>query len=581
MDLPSNLPPRVEPAFPIRLLALDIDGTLVGDSLVIGPRTRRAVRAASARGVAVSLVTGRMVSSAMRFARELELTAPIVGYQGGLIREIPPPDSTRLGRLLVHTPLAAAVARDVLVWTREHGLDPHVNHLERFILRADDPRADDYSAFMGARAELVPDIVEATTHPVTKILAVGEPPLPLELARPARARFAGRADVTISHPRFLEFVAPGVSKGRAIRYLSRRLGVPLAATMAIGDQWNDLEMLAEVGHGAAMPTAPLAVRSVARYVAPPVADEGVAAMIEALVLPEPAVARRAADRLADEARRALEPSDAEDVRERTQGRRRGGRRVTVTGDRIVRDDDAGRAAAVEALRNGGIVALPTDTVYGIAAALDVPGGIGRLFAAKRRPPDKAIMLLLADIAQAGEIGRMTAAATALAAACWPGGLTVVVPQRTDVAAARGAHRGRTNHRPAHAGSPRATRPGSRGRPAPDDLRERFGPARGADGGGDPRAARRRRRPRARWRRGARRPARRPSSIAARSRRASCVSARSRRSGSRRSSMRPACRTRSMPSRTAAPGSGERGKIAAWRRAPARVARGQWPNEEST
>ena len=267
----------------------------------------------------------------MRFARELELTAPIVGYQGGLIREIPPPDSTRLGRLLVHTPLAAAVARDVLVWTREHGLDPHVNHLERFILRADDPRADDYSAFMGARAELVPDIVEATTHPVTKVLAVGEPPLPLELARPARARFAGRADVTISHPRFLEFVAPGVSKGRAIRYLSRRLGVPLAATMAIGDQWNDLEMLAEVGHGAAMPTAPLAVRSVARYVAPPVADEGVAAMIEALVLPgaggRPARGGPACRRGAPGARavgRGGRPGTH-------QGRCRGGRRVTVTG----------------------------------------------------------------------------------------------------------------------------------------------------------------------------------------------------------------------------------------------------------
>jgi L-threonylcarbamoyladenylate synthase len=104
----------------------------------------------------------------------------------------------------------------------------------------------------------------------------------------------------------------------------------------------------------------------------------------------------------------------------------------VNEDRIVRDDDAGRAVAVEVLRNGGIVAFPTDTVYGIAAALDVPGGIGRLLAAKRRPPDKAIMLLLADIAQAGEIGKMTAAATALAAACWPGGLTVVVPQRADV-----------------------------------------------------------------------------------------------------------------------------------------------------
>ena len=310
--------PGAEPLFPIRLLALDIDGTLVGDDLAIGPRTRAAVGAAVARGVAVSLVTGRMVSSAVRFARELQLTAPIVGYQGGLIREMPPAGSGRVGRLLVHTPLAAATARDVLLWARAQGLDPHVNHLERFILRADDPRADDYSAFMGARAELVPDIVEATTHPVTKILAVGEPPRPQELAEAAAARYAGRADVTISHPRFLEFVAPGVSKGRAIRYLSRRLGVPLGATMAIGDQWNDLEMLSEVGHGAAMPTAPLAVRSVARYVAPPVGEEGAAAMIEALVLADPAVARRTSERLADEAHRALEPSDEEDVHDRRE-----------------------------------------------------------------------------------------------------------------------------------------------------------------------------------------------------------------------------------------------------------------------
>ena len=104
----------------------------------------------------------------------------------------------------------------------------------------------------------------------------------------------------------------------------------------------------------------------------------------------------------------------------------------MTAARIVRDDDEGGVAALEALRGGGLVALPTDTVAGIAVALDAPGGIERLFAAKRRPPNQAIMLLLADIAQAGEIGRMTAAATALANACWPGGLTVVVPQRADV-----------------------------------------------------------------------------------------------------------------------------------------------------
>ncbi len=76
------------PIVPIRLVALDIDGTLIGDDFVIGPRTVDAIRAAMSRGVAVSLVTGRMVSSAMRFATELGLEAPIVGYQGALIREM-------------------------------------------------------------------------------------------------------------------------------------------------------------------------------------------------------------------------------------------------------------------------------------------------------------------------------------------------------------------------------------------------------------------------------------------------------------------------------------------------------------
>ncbi|MDP9483775.1 MAG: L-threonylcarbamoyladenylate synthase [Chloroflexota bacterium] len=100
--------------------------------------------------------------------------------------------------------------------------------------------------------------------------------------------------------------------------------------------------------------------------------------------------------------------------------------------RIVADDQAGRATAIEVLRDGGIVALPTDTVYGIAVALDTPGGIERLFEVKARPPDKGIVLLLDEVAQARRLGIMGPAAEALAATCWPGGLTLVVGQRPGV-----------------------------------------------------------------------------------------------------------------------------------------------------
>jgi hypothetical protein len=293
-------------AFPIRLVALDLDGTLVGDDLVLRDRTMAAIRAAVEGGVGVSIVTGRMTTSALQFARELGLRDPLVGYQGAIIRAMPGPDDRRLGRLLFHRPLAAAAAREAIEWTRSIGLDPHVNHLERFVIRADDPRAEDYSAFLGGRAILTEDLIRWVRKPVSKIIAVSEGPIDHGVLDTARELFAGRADVTISHPRFLEFLQPGVSKGAAIAWLARRAGVRLGQVLAIGDQFNDLEMIEVAGHGAAMPHAPAPVRAVARYIAPPLADEGVAQLIERLVLADDAAAERSAAQLAAAARTAAE-----------------------------------------------------------------------------------------------------------------------------------------------------------------------------------------------------------------------------------------------------------------------------------
>lgn len=95
------------------------------------------------------------------------------------------------------------------------------------------------------------------------------------------------------------------------------------------------------------------------------------------------------------------------------------------------DGPEARAEAARVLAAGGIVAFPTDTVYGVGVSLETPGGIDRLFAAKQRPPDKAIALLIADAAQARELGELNAAARALAAGFWPGGLTLVLARRPE------------------------------------------------------------------------------------------------------------------------------------------------------
>lgn len=268
----------------IRLVALDLDGTVVGDDLRIRPRTVAAVRAAVDAGVAVAIVTGRMTSSALPFARELGLRGPIVGMQGALIREMPAPGRPGLGRLLYHRPLPAVVVREALAWCRAHGLEPHLNHLERMVILAGDSRAAEYVRFNAGRVVMVPDLDAWVRHPVTKVISVGDAPLPTRLLPGARADFAGRADVTVSHPKFLEFVAPGVSKGAAVRWLARRLGIDLRDTLAIGDQLNDLEMIEEAGLGVAMPHGPAELLEAAALVAPSFEEDGVAQVLEAYLL---------------------------------------------------------------------------------------------------------------------------------------------------------------------------------------------------------------------------------------------------------------------------------------------------------
>ncbi len=274
----------VEPTLPIRLIALDIDGTLVGEDLAIGERTIQAITEAQRRGMAVSLVTGRMATSAVPFAEALGLSGPIVAQQGALVRAMPAPGSKRPGRMLFHRPLQREVTVEIVRWCQERALTAHFNYLEWMIVGSNEERLEEYRHFVGDRLRIVPDIAVWAHKPVTKVVALGEGHHSLDVLDEGRAYFAGRAEVTLSHPRFLEFMAPGVSKGLGVRWLARRLGVPLGQCIAIGDQYNDLEMISEVGHGVAMPSAPAAVQAAARYVAPPVGEEGAAQMIERIAL---------------------------------------------------------------------------------------------------------------------------------------------------------------------------------------------------------------------------------------------------------------------------------------------------------
>jgi Cof subfamily protein (haloacid dehalogenase superfamily) len=267
----------------IRLLALDLDGTILPPEGPISARTRRALAGARAQGVRVVLATGRMYRSALPHVESLDLDGPLICYQGAYLRERPAPDGAP-GAILWHQTLPADVARDAITWTRDHGLDPHVNRDDHLLMAVGDEGAPDYERHAGVGARFVPDLAAALDGPVTKVLAVGPTGLPAQLLASARAFFDGRAEVTVSHPEYLEFMAPGVHKGAALRWLADRLGVPMSATMAVGDQVNDLEMLTMAGLGVAMGGAPPEVRAAADHVTAGIEEDGAAKAVERFVL---------------------------------------------------------------------------------------------------------------------------------------------------------------------------------------------------------------------------------------------------------------------------------------------------------
>jgi Cof subfamily protein (haloacid dehalogenase superfamily) len=263
----------------IRLLALDLDGTLIGDDLVISPRVRRAIAAAQERGVTVALATGRMFDSTLAFARELGVTAPLICYQGGLIQT---PDSDAP---LYRATMERALMQEVLTWQTQRGW-----HLilyadsDVFIAKRQYPEAF-YRALLGERLIWVDDLSTVLEqHEPVKFITAAEPLEADRIEAEMRCLFDGRMEVVRSHEMFVEGNPLGVSKGDALRRLAAHLDIPQAQVMAVGDQGNDASMIAWAGVGVAMGDGSPAAKAVADWIAPPLAEDGVATAIERFIL---------------------------------------------------------------------------------------------------------------------------------------------------------------------------------------------------------------------------------------------------------------------------------------------------------
>lgn len=261
----------------IRLIAIDLDDTLLKNDLIISDRAKLAIQQAVDKGVAVTLATGRMYRSALPYAVELGLDLPLITYQGALVKYAD-------GREIHHLPIPLATAREIINYLLPYGYHVNIYIDDELYVHKDSPLGQHYANYVKVTVNPVEDLLTALTREPTKILILEKEKDLTKVVADLKENFKDMIEVTKSKSYFVEITHARATKGTALKKLAESIGINREQVMAIGDSLNDLDMIKYAGWGVAMDNALPEVKAAARYVTKSNEDDGVAEAIEKLVL---------------------------------------------------------------------------------------------------------------------------------------------------------------------------------------------------------------------------------------------------------------------------------------------------------
>lgn len=280
---------------PFRLVALDLDGTLLDDDGRISQDDAESLRLFHESGGIVVLASGRMTANIRPFYDRLDLDGPTIGYNGALAREARDAGA----EAILETPLPARYADALIDYTREQRF--HLNYyIGEKLYGRDDPDlrrfADLYSRQTGAVFHFVPDLERFRGREPTKLIIVTDPTIPGqqdprhrdELYELWSQRWGSEVTVMRTNPEYLEFYHRDAGKGRALAAVAEHYGIELSVTLAFGDNFNDVSLLEAAGCGVAVANANETARAAADWVSPLTNNESaVADAMARLVSPRP------------------------------------------------------------------------------------------------------------------------------------------------------------------------------------------------------------------------------------------------------------------------------------------------------
>ena len=253
-----------------KLVAIDLDETLLGPDHLISARNAEAIGKVRALGVKVCIASGRMHESTLAFANALELETPIISYNGAMVKDF------RTGEVWLHTPLAAEPAQVVMDFCEQNNLQLNCYTHDRLYSKEETDWLKLYLDRTGSPWEIRPDFPEFLRGvSPTKLLIVNTPEYTDSLVPYFKEIFGDTVYVVKTTDEYLEFLSPAASKARALAFVAERYSIAQSETVAFGDSYNDIPMVEWAGLGVAVGNAKPAVIAVADKVVLRSAEDGV------------------------------------------------------------------------------------------------------------------------------------------------------------------------------------------------------------------------------------------------------------------------------------------------------------------
>ncbi|MDO4988044.1 MAG: Cof-type HAD-IIB family hydrolase [Synergistes sp.] len=262
-----------------KLIALDMDGTILNGEGRISPRTKAALAAAQDKGIYIVIATGRMYPSAMQHIKDAGIRSASIFYNGALIRD------TGTDRTIYEQGLGVRLTAELLAFFKTHGWYVQIYSDDKLIVYDDTTEeCKYYENICGQKAIALGSDFWTCGIDSSKMLGVAFDKDEFhKMFDEIRRVFGSRVYSATSWGAFVEIVNPAVNKAFALRRVCEHYGVSREDVVAFGDGSNDKEMIEWAGTGVAMGNSGELLKEAADIVAPPNTEDGAAVIMESIL----------------------------------------------------------------------------------------------------------------------------------------------------------------------------------------------------------------------------------------------------------------------------------------------------------